>query len=111
MVSATLLNSMRVFQLVPGRENGAKARLAAHHVFVSLGRTLQRKHLGHRTHARRGDFVTCQVAPRIPGIAYDGGYAEYMNAPAGALALIPDGLSVVEAAPLMCAGVTTQESQ
>ena len=44
---------------------------------------------------------------QYPGISYDGGYAEYVIVPAGALALIPDGLSAVEAAPLMCAGVTT----
>lgn len=43
----------------------------------------------------------------MTGIAYDGGYAEYMIAPAGALALIPEGLSAVDAGPLMCAGVTT----
>jgi len=67
-------------------------------------------HCGYCDSCRRGDFVTCQVAPQIPGIAYDGGYAEYMIAPAGALALIPDGLSAVEAAPLMCAGVTTYNS-
>jgi D-arabinose 1-dehydrogenase-like Zn-dependent alcohol dehydrogenase len=51
--------------------------------------------------------VTCQVAPQIPGISYDGGYAEYTIAPAGALASIPDELTAVEAAPLMCAGITT----
>src|ERR1051325_4652754 len=59
---------------------------------------------------RRGDFATCQVALQIPGIAYDGGYAEYMIAPAVALALIPEGLSSVDAAPLVCAGVTTFNS-
>ena len=64
-------------------------------------------HCGYCDSCRRGDFVTCQVAPQVPGIAYDGGYAEYMIAPAGALALIPEGLSAVEAGPLMCAGVTT----
>ena len=64
-------------------------------------------HCGYCDSCRRGDFVTCQVALKIPGIAYDGGYAEYMIAPAAALALIPDELSAVEAAPLMCAGVTT----
>ena len=64
-------------------------------------------HCGYCDSCRRGDFVTCQVALQVPGIAYDGGYAEYMIAPAGALALIPDGLSAVAAAPLMCAGVTT----
>ncbi len=64
-------------------------------------------HCGYCDSCRRGDFVTCQVAPKVPGIAYDGGYAEYMIAPAGALASIPEGLSAVEAGPLMCAGVTT----
>jgi len=67
-------------------------------------------HCGYCDSCRRGDFVTCQVALQIPGIAYDGGYAEYMIAPAGALALIPDGLSSVDAAPLLCAGVTTFNS-
>lgn len=64
-------------------------------------------HCGYCDSCRRGDFVTCQISLQIPGISYDGGYAEYMIAPDGALALIPDGLSAVDAAPLMCAGVTT----
>jgi D-arabinose 1-dehydrogenase-like Zn-dependent alcohol dehydrogenase len=55
---------------------------------------------------RRGDFILCLRA-KIPGISYDGGYAEYMIAPKEALALIPDELSAVEAAPLLCAGITT----
>src|SRR5512134_3306877 len=55
---------------------------------------------------RRGYLVDCRNL-RIPGISYDGGYAEAMVAPAGALALIPDDLSAAEAAPLLCAGVTT----
>ncbi|WP_348607070.1 alcohol dehydrogenase [Halobaculum rarum] len=55
---------------------------------------------------RRGDFQQCENA-RITGIAYDGGYAEYMTAPAEALATIPDDLDAVDAAPLLCAGVTT----
>ncbi|MGH8656606.1 MAG: alcohol dehydrogenase [Gammaproteobacteria bacterium] len=67
-------------------------------------------HCGYCDSCRRGDFVTCQIAPQVPGIAYDGGYAEYMVAPAGALALIPDGLSAVDAGPLMCAGITTFNS-
>ena len=56
---------------------------------------------------RRGDFFACQTFTEITGITYDGGYAEYMVARAEALALVPDELSPVEAAPLMCAGVTT----
>lgn len=64
-------------------------------------------HCGHCDSCRRGDFVTCQSGPQVPGVTYDGGYAEYMVAPAAALARIPEGLSAVDAAPLMCAGVTT----
>lgn len=67
-------------------------------------------HCGYCNSCRRGDFVTCQTAPQVPGISYDGGYADYMIAPVGALALIPDELSAVEAGPLMCAGVTTYNS-
>ena len=64
-------------------------------------------HCGYCASCRRGDFVTCRVAPQIPGITYDGGYAEYAIVPAGALAPIPDALSPAEAAPVMCAGITT----
>ncbi|MGD0826503.1 MAG: alcohol dehydrogenase [Desulfobaccales bacterium] len=64
-------------------------------------------HCGYCDSCRRGDFLACQNAAQIPGITYDGGYAEYMIAPAGALAMIPPELSAVEAAPLMCAGITT----
>ncbi len=55
---------------------------------------------------RRGDFISCENG-RVSGIAYDGGYAEYMVAPAEALARIPDDLSDADAAPLLCAGITT----
>jgi D-arabinose 1-dehydrogenase-like Zn-dependent alcohol dehydrogenase len=55
---------------------------------------------------RRGDFRNCQNF-KIPGISYDGGYQQYMVAPAEALAAIPESLSDVEAAPLLCAGITT----
>jgi D-arabinose 1-dehydrogenase-like Zn-dependent alcohol dehydrogenase len=67
-------------------------------------------HCGYCDSCRRGDFVTCQIARQVPGITYDGGYADYMIAPAEALALIPDELSAVEAGPLMCAGITTFNS-
>jgi D-arabinose 1-dehydrogenase-like Zn-dependent alcohol dehydrogenase len=63
-------------------------------------------HCGHCEHCRRGDFVLCKTA-LVPGISYDGGYAEYMAAPVQALARIPDDLSDVDAAPLLCAGITT----
>ena len=55
---------------------------------------------------RRGDFRNC-LNLKIPGISYDGGYQQYMVAPVEALAPIPESLSDVEAAPLLCAGITT----
>lgn len=64
-------------------------------------------HCGYCDSCRRGDFFACKVALQTTGISFDGGYAEYMVAPAIALALVPDDLKSVEAAPLMCAGVTT----
>jgi D-arabinose 1-dehydrogenase-like Zn-dependent alcohol dehydrogenase len=63
-------------------------------------------HCGYCDACRRGDFVTCRIAPQVPGFTYDGGYSDYMIAPAEALALIPNELSAVEAGPLMCAGIT-----
>jgi D-arabinose 1-dehydrogenase-like Zn-dependent alcohol dehydrogenase len=63
-------------------------------------------HCGHCESCRRGDFITCKYA-QVPGISYDGGYADYVNVPVEALASIPEQLSAVEAAPLMCAGITT----
>jgi D-arabinose 1-dehydrogenase-like Zn-dependent alcohol dehydrogenase len=61
---------------------------------------------GHCDNCRRGAFMACRH-PQIPGITRDGGYAEAMVVSARALALIPDDLSAVEAAPMLCAGITT----
>src|SRR5579862_5876694 len=55
---------------------------------------------------RRGDIVNCQNAV-IPGVTIDGGYAEVMIAEARGIASIPDELTSIEAAPLLCAGITT----
>jgi D-arabinose 1-dehydrogenase-like Zn-dependent alcohol dehydrogenase len=55
---------------------------------------------------RRGEFFAC-VRGQITGLSYDGGYGEYMVAPSSAVALMPAELPPVEAAPLMCAGLTT----
>jgi D-arabinose 1-dehydrogenase-like Zn-dependent alcohol dehydrogenase len=55
---------------------------------------------------RRGDFRNCRNL-KIPGISYDGGYQQYMVAPIEALVAIPESLTDVEAAPLLCAGITT----
>jgi D-arabinose 1-dehydrogenase-like Zn-dependent alcohol dehydrogenase len=55
---------------------------------------------------RRGDFRNCRNL-KISGISYDGGYQQYMVAPIEALVAVPDGLNDAEAAPLLCAGITT----
>ena len=55
---------------------------------------------------RRGDFGNCRNQ-QIAGISYDGGYQQYMVAPVEALAAIPESLNAAEAAPLLCAGITT----
>ena len=61
---------------------------------------------GHCTPCRSGDFIVCANL-KVPGWAYDGGYAETVIAPADALVRIPEALAATDAAPLACAGVTT----
>src|SRR5437016_8252095 len=61
---------------------------------------------GYCDHCRRGEFFAC-VRGQTTGVTYDGGYAEYMIAPASSVALMPVDLPPAEAAPLMCAGLTT----
>ncbi|MEM5436858.1 alcohol dehydrogenase [Paraburkholderia diazotrophica] len=63
-------------------------------------------HCGHCANCRRGHFVVCENA-QVPGISYDGGYAEFLVAPVEALARMPSELDDVDAAPLLCAGITT----
>jgi len=63
-------------------------------------------HDGSCRECRRGDFRNCRNQ-KIAGISYDGGYQQFMVAPAEALVPIPDSLSDVDAAPLLCAGITT----
>jgi D-arabinose 1-dehydrogenase-like Zn-dependent alcohol dehydrogenase len=62
---------------------------------------------GYCDNCRRGDFFACQTFTAITGVTHDGGYGEYMIARSEAVASVPDELSPVEAAPLMCAGLTT----
>lgn len=64
-------------------------------------------HCGYCDNCQRGDFFACTVANMVTGINFDGGYGEYMLAPAIALAAVPDPLTAVDGAPLMCAGITT----
>ncbi len=63
-------------------------------------------HDGTCRQCRRGDFGNCRNL-QIPGVSYDGGYQQYMIAPEEALVSIPESLKDVEAAPLLCAGITT----
>ncbi len=63
-------------------------------------------HDGTCLQCRRGDFMNC-VNMKIAGVSYDGGYQQYMIAPMEALVSVPDGLKDAEAAPLLCAGITT----
>lgn len=62
---------------------------------------------GHCDNCRRGDFFACTVDLKTTGLSFDGGYGEYMVAPAIAVARVPEQLSAVDGAPLMCAGITT----
>jgi D-arabinose 1-dehydrogenase-like Zn-dependent alcohol dehydrogenase len=62
---------------------------------------------GYCDNCRGGDAFACQTETLITGVTHDGGYAEYMVAPASALARVPDELASADAAPLMCAGITT----
>jgi D-arabinose 1-dehydrogenase-like Zn-dependent alcohol dehydrogenase len=95
---------------VPGHE--IAGRLDALGPDVAGWKTGQRVGVGwHGGHCftcdpcRRGDFILCRFE-KITSISFDGGYADYVIAPAEAVAAIPDGLSAEEAAPLLCAGVT-----
>jgi D-arabinose 1-dehydrogenase-like Zn-dependent alcohol dehydrogenase len=62
---------------------------------------------GYCDSCRRGEAFACETETLVTGITHDGGYGEYMIAPATALARVPDDLASVESAPLMCAGITT----
>jgi D-arabinose 1-dehydrogenase-like Zn-dependent alcohol dehydrogenase len=64
-------------------------------------------HCGYCDNCRRANFFACSTGVQVTGIAIDGGYADYMIAPTTALALLPAGLDSADAAPLMCAGLTT----
>jgi D-arabinose 1-dehydrogenase-like Zn-dependent alcohol dehydrogenase len=62
---------------------------------------------GYCNSCRRGNFFACETSTQVTGVTRDGGYADYLVTPFSSLALVPEELSPVEAAPLMCAGVTT----
>lgn len=99
------------FPRVPGHEvvgllDAVGAEVPDWKVGMRVGVGWHGGHCGHCPRCRRGDFITC-TAGQIPGISYDGGYADYMIAPFEALAAVPEALSSAEAAPLLCAGITT----
>jgi D-arabinose 1-dehydrogenase-like Zn-dependent alcohol dehydrogenase len=99
------------FPLVPGHEIAG--------VIESLGEEVHGWEVGQRVGVgwfggncgycepcRRGDLIACQNMG-IPGITFDGGYADYVLVKASAMALVPDDLAAEDAAPLLCAGITT----
>jgi D-arabinose 1-dehydrogenase-like Zn-dependent alcohol dehydrogenase len=91
---------------VVGRLDAVGAEVPDWKVGAQIGVGWHGGHCGHCASCRKGDFITCSSG-QIPGISYDGGYANYMIAPFEALAAIPDELSAAEGAPLLCAGITT----
>lgn len=101
------------FPRVPGHEvigvidavgNGVPSRWSAGQ-YVGVG--WHAWHCGYCDNCRRSDYFACQTGIQVTGVSFDGGYADYMVAPAMALALMPGELLAAEAAPLMCAGLTT----
>ena len=103
-----------VYPRVPGHEiaghiDAVGPGVTAWRVGQRVGVGWHGGHCGVCANCRRGDYVLCVLA-QVPGMAYDGGYADYMIAPIEALAAIPDDLAAVEAAPLLCAGITTFNS-
>jgi D-arabinose 1-dehydrogenase-like Zn-dependent alcohol dehydrogenase len=91
---------------IAGRIDAVGPGVTAWRVGQRVGVGWHGGHCGVCPQCRRGDFVLC-VVQQVPGMAYDGGYADYMIAPQEALAAIPDDLAAADAAPLLCAGITT----
>jgi D-arabinose 1-dehydrogenase-like Zn-dependent alcohol dehydrogenase len=99
------------FPRVPGHEiAGVLDAVAADVPIFKVGQRVglgwHGGHCNYCTPCRRGDFILCENG-QISGIHYDGGYADYVVAPANAIALIPEELNDADAAPLLCAGITT----
>ncbi len=91
---------------VAGRIDALGTGVSTWHLGQSVGVGWHGGHDNSCPACRRGDFGNCRNM-RVPGISYDGGYAEYMIAPVEALAAMPEGLDPIAAAPLLCAGITT----
>ncbi|MEU0579629.1 alcohol dehydrogenase [Streptomyces griseoincarnatus] len=100
------------FPLVPGHEAAGRAEElgdGADEMGWQVGDRVTVGWFGgsclHCVPCRRGDFIVCDNL-KIPGYAYDGGFAEAIIAPVDALARIPDALAATDAGPMACAGVT-----
>jgi propanol-preferring alcohol dehydrogenase len=91
---------------VAGRIEAIGSRVSQWRVRQRVGVGFFGGYDGHCELCRRGDFINCQNLT-ISGISVDGGWAEMMLAEANAVVSLPDSLKAVEAAPLLCAGVTT----
>jgi alcohol dehydrogenase len=97
---------------VPGHEvvglvDAVGAGVAGWKVGERVGVGWNGGYCGYCDACRRGEFFACQTATRITGVTLDGGYADYMVAHASGLARVPKELAEIDAAPLMCAGITT----
>ncbi|HWZ90595.1 MAG TPA: alcohol dehydrogenase [Polyangiaceae bacterium] len=100
-----------VLPRIPGHEIAGKvdavgAKVTAWKVGDRVGVGWHGGHCFQCTACRKGLFINCEKA-QVTGISYDGGYAEYVVVPQAAVARIPDGLDAADAAPLLCAGITT----
>jgi D-arabinose 1-dehydrogenase-like Zn-dependent alcohol dehydrogenase len=94
---------------IAGRVDAVGANVKAWKVGERVGVGWHGGHCFLCTPCRKGDFINC-VNAQITGVTLDGGYAEYVVVPFEAVARIPEGLDAAEAAPLLCAGVTTFNS-
>jgi D-arabinose 1-dehydrogenase-like Zn-dependent alcohol dehydrogenase len=100
------------FPRVPGHEvvgliDAVGPNLAGWTVGERVGVGWNGGYCGYCDACRRGDFFACQTSTRVTGITSDGGYADYLIAQSSAVARVPKELSEIDAAPLLCAGVTT----
>ena len=91
---------------VIGRVDAVGAGVTTWQVGQRVGVGWNGGYCGQCEQCRRGEFFAC-VTGQATGVTYDGGYGEYMIAPASAVALVPEELSAIDGAPLMCAGITT----
>jgi len=91
---------------IAGRVDAVGANVTAFKAGERVGIGWHGGHCFECVPCRKGDFIGC-VKGQVTGITFDGGYAEYVVAPAEALARIPDGLDAADAGPLLCAGITT----